>query len=49
MYKRSKYGKLPAKIAEKIPRNKHFVQIIDNIYHKTPYVIKNRERKNFNP
>ena len=51
MYKRSnvKYGKLPAKLAEEIPRNKLFVYLIDPIEHLKTYVSVNREIHKFNP
>ena len=47
MYKRSKYGKLPAIVAEEIPWNKISVYIIDHMgLNEIPiYVILKKENK----
>ena len=34
-----KHGKLPANVAEVIPRNKLFVDIIDHVYLKIPTLL----------
>ena len=51
MYKWSnlKYGKLPEKISEEVPRNKLFVDLKDPIDLENPYLIVKREINNFNP
>ena len=49
MYKSSKHGNLPAKVAEKQMWNKPFVDIIDYIDIKNSLNILNSERKNFKP
>ena len=34
-----KHGKLPANVAEVIPQNKLFVDMIDHVYLKTPTLL----------
>ena len=45
MYKKSniKYGKLPAKVAEEIPWNKFFVDLINHMDLKNTHVVVKRE------